>query len=165
MVLQTQLREKTMNLLKKWYVQLALALFAAAVFTVVLILMDINETGEELFKTNVPGTLAEFQTVTFELEASELTHVLVLNPDIESGWGEPDVFLEARLSDPGGNVLLTITRDRLFGGDDDLDIGSRSYRQKFEFQALESGEYTLEIMTFTEHVEAIYITIGRRASE
>ena len=154
-----------MNLLKKWYVQLALALLAAAVFTVVLIVIDLQETGEELFKTNVPGTLAELQTVTFELDASDLTHVLVLSPDIESGWGEPDVFLEAKLSDPGGNALVTITRDRLFGGDDDLDGGSRSYREKFEFQALESGEYTLEIMTFTEHVEAIYITIGRRTAE
>jgi hypothetical protein len=147
---------------KKWYVQLALALLAGVILVFVLIVVDQLETGEELFKTNVPGRQGEPQSVRFSLEGSEQTHVLVLSPDIESGWGDPDVYLEAVLLDPSGNELVRVEGNDLFGGSDD-DGGSRNYTKKFEFKAETSGEYTLEVRTLTEHVEAIYITIGRRS--
>ena len=152
-----------MELFSKWVVKLGLALLAVVVLAVAVIIMDLNETGEELFKTNVPGRMGERQVVHFNLEESERVHVLVLSPDIESGWGEPDVYLEALLTDPEGRELVRVTRDELFGGYD--DGSTRNYTEKYEFMAGESGEYTLEITVLTEHVEAVYITIGRRTAK
>jgi hypothetical protein len=153
-----------MKALRKWYVQLALALLAALVLTVVLIILDRLEMGEEIFKTNVPGTTGEVQTVTFDLEASDLTHVLEIKPDVESGWGEPDVYLLALLSDPDGRELVAVGSDVLFGGRvDSDDHGSRNYTKRFEFYPEAGGEYTLQIRTLSDHVEDVYITIGRRS--
>jgi hypothetical protein len=154
-----------MKALKKWYVQLALALAAGVVLTGVLIVLDMLEMGKELFKDSVPGTVGQVQTVTFELEASDLTHVLEIKPDVESGWGEPDVYLQAVLTDPNGRELVTIGSDILFGGSVGSDEGaSRSYGKRFEFQAETGGDYTLQLAVLTEHIDKVYITIGRRGN-
>ena len=86
--------------------------------------------------------------------------MLVLKPEIESGWGEPDVYLEARLLDPSGNTLIRIGSETLFGGL--FSDSSRQYSQNFSFLPEVEGEYTLLITPLTDHIEQIFIKVGKQ---
>jgi hypothetical protein len=150
-----------MNIFKKWYFWLIVSLLAAALFTVLLIITDQRETGEVIFSTRVPGTLGETQSTSVDLQTSDLVHVLVVDPNIDSGWGEPDVYMTLDLYAPNGRVLVSVPADEMWGSPE-YDNSSRSYTQKYTFNVAESGTYTIETTVLTEHVEDVSIKIGQR---
>ena len=75
-----------MEFLKKWYVQAGLIIFRVLLVTAILIFLDEKETGDVIISATVPGNLGKSQSVSINLKASELTHVLDLEPDIDGGW-------------------------------------------------------------------------------
>ena len=150
-----------MEFFKKWYVILGLSLLAVALLVVVMIYFDEKETGDVIFSATVPGNLGEPQSVSINLKSSDLTHVLVLDPDIESGWGEPDVYMIVNMYSPNGENLVSVDQDTLWGGIES-DDSSRSYTKKITFEAQVDGDYTVETTVLTDHVEKVYIKIGHR---
>ena len=100
-----------MNFFKRWYVLLALSLLAVVLLAVILIIFDQKQTGNIIFETSLPGTARGTQSATVYLEESTLSHVLVVEPEIESGWGEPDVFMTINLIAPDGEILVSVGHD------------------------------------------------------
>lgn len=150
-----------MEFFNKWYVKLGLFLIVGLLLTVILIVWDEKETGNVIFSATVPGNLGESQSVSINLKASELTHVLDLEPDIESGWGEPDVYMIVNMYSPNGENLVSVDQDTLWGGIES-DNTSRSYTKKFTFKAEVDGDYIVETTVLSDHVEKVYIKIGQR---
>ena len=144
---------------RKWYVISFLSVILILAIAALLVYLDRRETGEVIFSTTLPVATGQSQNVTIDLTASDQQHTLVLAPDIENGWGEPDVYLEARLLDPQGKTILRIDEDVLFGspGGD----YSHNYHEKFNFIVNKSGLYELSIKCLTAHVEDISIQVGR----
>jgi hypothetical protein len=85
----------------------------------------------------------------------------VVDPNIDSGWGEPDVYMTLDLYAPNGRVLVSVPADEMWGSPE-YDNSSRSYTQKYTFNVAESGTYTIETTVLTEHVEDVSIKIGQR---
>jgi len=152
-----------MEFLKKWYVKTGLIILGALLVTAILIFIDEKETGEVIFSATVPGNLGEPQSVSINLKASELTHVLDLEPDIDSGWGDPDVYMIVNLYSPEGKNLVSVDQDTLWGSNVDIESSSsRIYTKKLTFEAKVDGDYTVETTVLTDHVEKVYIKIGQR---
>jgi len=140
---------------------LILAFLAIALGTIVTILIEAEQTGEVIFSTSVPGGVRGTRSVSADLEKSELSHVLIVTPDVESGWGEPDIYMTLKMIAPGGEILVSVERDELWGGLVS-ETNSRDYTQKFTFAVAESGEYTIELKIYTDHVEDVSIKIGQK---
>ncbi len=149
----------------KWYTKLALVFGGMILFVVGFIIYDQLTSGKIIYKTLADGTQGKEQIIKFNIENPELTHVLIINPSIESGWGDPDVFISATLTDPQDNTLITIGREIVFGGTKPSPMYERSYsdyEEKFPFKPTEAGEYTLSLTVLTEHVKDVYIAISQK---
>ncbi|MCP2520232.1 hypothetical protein NLB65_00635 [Candidatus Aminicenantes bacterium AC-335-B20] len=149
----------------KWYIKLALVFIAIIGLVIGFIIYDRLTSGKIIYKTIIDGTQYKQQVLKFNIEQPKLTHVLIINPSIESGWGDPDVFIIATLTDPQNNNLVTIGRDIVFGGIKPSPAYQRSYsdyREKFPFKPTLVGEYTFKLTVLTEHVKDVYIAVGRK---
>ncbi len=149
----------------KWYIKLALAFGAIIVLVIVFIIYDQITSGKIIYKTLAEGTQGKKQILKFKIEKPELTHVLIINPSIKSGWGDPDVFIEATLTDPQNNNIITIGKDVVFGGTRPSPLYQRTYsdyREKFPFKPTQVGEYTFSLTVLTAHVKDVYIAISQK---
>lgn len=150
-----------MEFFNKWYVKFGLLLLAVLLLAAIMIVIDEKETGDVIFSATVPGKLGESQSISINLKASELTHVLDLDPDIESGWGDPDVYMIVNMYSPDGDNLVSVDQETLWGGSE-FDTSSRNYTKIFTFEAEVDGDYTIVTTVLTDHVEKVYIKIGQR---
>ncbi|MCD6454557.1 MAG: hypothetical protein J7L62_04575 [Candidatus Aminicenantes bacterium] len=149
----------------KWYVKLALVFGAIVVLVLGFIIYDQITSGKIIYKTIIEGTQGKKQILKFKIEQPEFTHVLIINPSIESGWGDPDVFISATLTDPQNNNIITIGKDVVFGGTRPSPVYQRTYsdyRKKFFFKPALAGKYTLSLTVLTEHVKDVYIAIAQK---
>ena len=149
----------------KWHIKLALVFGGMILFIIGFIIYDQLTSGKIIYKTFAEGTQGKEQILKFEIEQPELAHVLIINPSIESGWGDPDVFISATLTDPQNNNLITIGKDVVFGGTRPSLVYQRSYsdyREKFSFKPTIAGEYTLSLTVLTKHVKDVYIAVSQK---
>jgi hypothetical protein len=89
-------------------------------------------------------------------------HTLTVEPEIESGWGEPDVFMALRFYGPDGEEIISVDSRTAWGGPV-YDDSSRVYRERWTFDASAGGAYTVETMVLSEHVGGVDIKIGQRS--
>lgn len=146
----------------KWYVKLALAFGALILIFASFVIYDQITSGELIFKAIIPGGQGEKQVITFTVDEPKANHVLIIHPSIESGWGDPDVYIVAELADPENNVLFAVGTDTIFGGTRptiDYQRGYSDYEEKFPFVPTSSGVYTLSLVVLTEHVKDVYIAV------
>lgn len=149
----------------KWYTKLGLVFGVMILFIAGFTIYDQMTSGKIIYKTLAEGTQGKTQILKFNIEKPELTHVLIINPSIESGWGNPDVFISATLTDPQNNNIITIGRDVVFGGTKPSPAYQRSYsdyREKFSFKPTQAGEYTLSLTVLTEHVKDVYVAVSQK---
>ena len=151
----------------KWYVKLTLVFGAMILVITGFILYDQLTTGDILYRGILKGTRGLEQTIRFKIEKPEKTHILRIHPSIQSGWGDPDVYLQAVLIDPEENVLLKIDRETLFGKKKPSPLYKRSYsdyEENFSFTPTLAGRYTLKLTVLTEHVKDVYIAVMEKGN-
>ncbi len=88
----------------KWYVKLALIFGGIILAIAAFILYDQLSEGKILHRELLKGTRNVEHTVKIEIQNPGKTHILRIHPSIESGWGDPDVYIKATLLDPENNV-------------------------------------------------------------
>jgi len=147
-----------MKLWNRWYIKLILALIAMVLAGIAFIIINNIQMGTVIYETSISGELNQTSEITFDLSEANTETVISIDPRIESGWGEPDVYLEVYLRDPDGNILLSIGLETLFGGP--IGEDSRQYEQKFNVQAGAPGTYTLMITPLVIDIEEIYVKVG-----
>ena len=146
----------------RWHLKLGIVFGGMILCVGGFIVYDQLTTGKIIYKTFVDGTQGKEQILTFNINTPGLTHFLIVTPSIKSGWGDPDVFISATLTDPGNNNLITFGRDIVFGGTRPSLLYERSlsdYEETFPFIPTRSGEYTLRLTVLSEHVKNVRIVI------
>jgi len=149
----------------KWYTKLALVFGGMILFMVGFIIYDQLTTGKTIYKTFAEGTQGKEQILKFNIEEPGLRYLLIVTPSIKSGWGDPDVFISATLTDPQNRNLITIGRKTVFGGTRPSPLYERSYsdyEEKFPFKPTRAGEYTLRLTVLSEHVKNVRIAITQK---
>ena len=147
-----------MKLWKRWYVKLIFALIAMVLIGIAFIVINNIQMGAVIYETIIPGDFNQSQEIKFNLDEMNTACVISIDPRIESGMGEPDVYLEIFLYDPQGNILLSIGSETLFGGP--IGENARQYEQKFNVQAADAGTYALKITPLVIDIEEISVKIG-----
>ena len=139
-----------------------LCLIGAAILALVFILLEEKQTGEVIYSETLPGIVGETNSIAFDLKASEFVHTLTVEPEIESGWGEPDVFMALPLYGPDGEEIISVDSGTAWGGPVYND-SSRVYKERWAFEASAGGAYSVETTVLSEHVGGVDITIGQRS--
>ncbi len=149
----------------KWYVKLSLVFGGMALLIVSFIAYDQSISGKIIVKTLAKGARGERQVFKFKIEDYKSSYTLIIHPSIRSGWGDPDVFIEATLADPQNNNLITIGRETVFGGIKPTPSYMRSYsdyEKRYTFRPTHAGEYTLRLTVLTDHVKDVYIEVSQK---
>lgn len=152
---------------QRWYIQVLLVFIGITIMTIVFILYDQATTGDVLYQERLSPAKDETAHFRFTLDEEGENYVLVIEPKIESGWGEPAVDIRAELFSPDNQLLLSIDEETDFGGTITYEWWEPApdYAKKFEFTAPAVGEYELQLTPLSAHIESILVTIGKREND
>lgn len=149
----------------KWYTKVSLVFGSMILAIVAFIIYDQLISGKIMCKMLAEGDFGKQQVLKFNIENPGTPHILEITPRIESGWGDPDVFISAILIDPNNNTLITIGKDVIFGGavpGSGLMRSYSDYTKKFAFNPAIAGEYALNLTVLTEHIKNVHIAVSRK---